>query len=93
MLKRLAEQKDFLLAHYKKGRSKKASKITKNLKKIFNPKREADARMLKKQLNLLGQRNMLECQSLYLSVKVRELAITQQILALQVENDNREVDE
>ena len=46
MYKRLTLTKDFLLEHYKKDakKSKNASKITKALKKIFNPERKEDLR-------------------------------------------------
>ena len=58
MFKRLEEQKDFFMSHYKgKGKnakSKQAKNMLKNLKKIFDPKRKQDTLSIKKQIDVLG---------------------------------------
>jgi hypothetical protein len=56
MWKRLEEQKDFFLSHYKgKGKkSKNKTNMLKNLKKIWDPKRLQDTRSIKKQIDILG---------------------------------------
>lgn len=72
-----------MVAFYGKKKSKAvAKKITKNLKKIFNPSRTEDFNMIKNQFELVGRKNQLENQTLFYSIKIRNWAITHQILAL-----------
>lgn len=83
---RLKEQADLLIAFYAKKKSKKnGQKIVKHLKKFFEPKRIEDLNTIKKQLELVGQRNMLEFQSLYRSINIRALVIVYTILSKIVE--------
>jgi hypothetical protein len=94
MWKRLEEQKDFFLVHYRTNKAAKKGKnakpLIKNLKKIFDPKRPQDTRSIKKQIELLGQRNILDCQNLFLSIKVRTAVITYQLMAKSKKKDEFE---
>lgn len=83
MYKRLKEQAEFLIQFYtKKGKkNKRGPKITKNLKKLFDPKRIEDFRLVKNQLDIQGKINMLECQSLWKSIDARAMVISYQILS------------
>jgi hypothetical protein len=77
----LREQAEFLMSVYAKKKSgKKAVKMVKNLKKYFDPKRIEDLRMVRQQMEILGDRNMLDCQSLYRSVDIRAVVLTSLIL-------------
>ena len=91
---KLEEQKDFFLLHYRTNKAAKKGKnakpMLKNLKKIFDPKRPQDARSIKKQIELLGQRNILDCQNLFLAIKVRTAVITYQLLAKSKKKDEFE---
>lgn len=80
MVKRLLEQKDFLVSHYKTKakKSKNAGKVTKHMKKIFD--KDPQQRYLKEQINNLQYKYILDCQILYLSIRVRALQISLQVL-------------
>jgi len=94
MWNRLEEQKDFFLVHYRTNKAAKKGKnakpLLKNLKKIFDPKRPQDTRSIKKQIELLGQRNILDCQNLFLAIKVRTAVITYQLMAKSKKKDEFE---
>lgn len=77
LFRRLKEQAEFLIGFYsKKKGNKKATKLVKNLKKFFDPKRIEDLRAVRQQMELLGDRDILACQSLYKSIEVRATIIS-----------------
>mmetsp|Transcript_34414 Transcript_34414/g.52698 ORF Transcript_34414/g.52698 Transcript_34414/m.52698 type:complete len:320 (-) Transcript_34414:1231-2190(-) len=81
--KRLEQQKDFFLHFYaKKKSSKKGQRMLKNLKKIFGKSRLEDVNMINAQIQIYSNRTVLETKVLFLSIAIRAMTITNQIMNL-----------
>lgn len=90
LFRRLKEQAEFLISFYgKKKGNKKATKLVKNLKKYFDPKRIEDLRIIRQQMELLGDRDILLCQLLYKSIEVRATVITHMLLAKSTNSEEK----